>query len=82
VSQGLARLSASWVTVPVLPLRLKDCDTHIQIIFAQGAEVPRKFFLGTMDTYPGTYQEEGRLQICGKDRIRDQRWRRVLLCQA
>ena len=66
VSQGLARLSASWVTVPVLPLRLKDCDTHIQIIFAQGAEVPRKFFVGTMDTYPGTYQEEGVCKFVGK----------------
>ena len=66
MSQGLARLSASWVTVPVLPLRLKDCDTHIQIIFAQGAEVPRKFFVGTMDTYPGTYQEEGVCKFVGK----------------
>ena len=62
-------------TVPVLPLGLKDCDTHIQIIFAQGAEVPRKFFVGTMDTYPGTYQEEGVSKFVGKIEFVINRWR-------
>ena len=33
---------------------------------ARCAEVPRKFFVGTMDTYPGTYQEEGVCKFVGK----------------
>ena len=46
-----------------------------KIIFAQGAEVPRKVFVGTMDTYQDTYQEEGVCKFVGKIEFVINRWR-------